>query len=377
MLRFDMKILLINYMETTSPGGINKVVLEIAKNLSNKHEVIVLQPNPLKLAREEVYNSFKIIGVKSRISKYLYGLNPAIYFYLKKNIKKINPDIVHIHGHHTLFSFQLVRIINKLISMVPIVYSPHYMPHGHDSMAGKYLWKIHNKIFKAFVLKKIDCIITASKFERDNFLKDISQDLEKKIYIIPHGIDDIKVNSKIKSINENKINLIYAGYLQKRKGVHYALRVLHELIRKNAMDSITFNIIGKGKYENTLRNLARELKIDEYIKWKGFLPREEFAEEISNADIFLLLSKNENYGITVPETLSLGTPIIVSNNSALKEFLNEPGCFGVDYPPDPKRVAELILQITRKEVKIGPFSNRIKTWDKVVEHYNKIYNDLV
>ncbi len=42
-----MKVLLINYMETTHPGGVNMVVPEIAKNISRMgHECIVLQPNP-------------------------------------------------------------------------------------------------------------------------------------------------------------------------------------------------------------------------------------------------------------------------------------------------------------------------------------------
>ena len=83
-----MRILLINYMETNSPGGINKVIREIAKNLSKRgHEVIVLQPNPFNLENEELYEGFKIIRVSSLFdnTKYLYGLNWEIYQYLNKS----------------------------------------------------------------------------------------------------------------------------------------------------------------------------------------------------------------------------------------------------------------------------------------------------
>ncbi len=68
-----MKILIVNYLETTSPGGISKTVYELAKNLSHDHEVTVLQPNPSNLEAEEINNGFKIIRVSSKFdnTKYL------------------------------------------------------------------------------------------------------------------------------------------------------------------------------------------------------------------------------------------------------------------------------------------------------------------
>ena len=90
----------------------------------------------------------------------------------------------------------------------------------------------------------------------------------------------------------------------------------------------------------------------------------------------MLLSKNENYGITVAEALALGTPVIVTKHSALREFLSEPGCFGVDYPPNPREVAELILKIVNSDVKVGPFSRKIRTWEEVVKDYEEIYSTL-
>jgi glycogen synthase len=53
--------------DVLSPGGIYKVIREIAKNLSKRgHEVIVLQLNPLNRPKEEFYEGFKIIRISSR-----------------------------------------------------------------------------------------------------------------------------------------------------------------------------------------------------------------------------------------------------------------------------------------------------------------------
>ena len=91
------------------------------------------------------------------------------------------------------------------------------------------------------------------------------------------------------------------------------------------------------------------------------------------SDIFLLLSQSENYGIVVPEALTMGTPVIVTKRTALNEFLNEPGCFGVDYPPDPKEVANLILKIYKSDIKVGPFTKKIRTWNEVALDYEQLY----
>ena len=66
----------------------------------------------------------------------------------------------------------------------------------------------------------------------------------------------------------------------------------------------------------------------------------------------MLLSRSEAYGITVAEALSLGTPCIITENTALKEFSMEPGCFVVDYPPEPEKIASSIIEVYKNDVTI-------------------------
>ena len=75
-------------MESTHPGGINKVVRELAKNIAKMgHETIVLQPNPANLPDEEIFEGFKIIRISSPLDKYFYGISLGIYQYLKKILR--------------------------------------------------------------------------------------------------------------------------------------------------------------------------------------------------------------------------------------------------------------------------------------------------
>ena len=151
---------------------------------------------------------------------------------------------------------------------------------------------------------------------------------------------------------------------------------LHNLVYNFGVKDVVLTIVGDGPEKGRLLRLAEKLGINDKIEWKSFLPRKELINKIKSADVFLLLSESEAYGIIVAEALALGTPVIVTKRTALKEFLNEPGCFGVDYPPNPQEVAELILKIVNSNVKVRPFSRKIKTWDEVAKDYGKVYKHL-
>lgn len=369
-----MKVLLINYFETTFFGGINKTIREIAQNMAIRgHEVIILQDNPENLLYEEYCDSYKIVRVKSNISKYSYGISLAIFFYLKKHLKNMNPDIIHIHGYHTLFSTSIIYFLRKIMKVnTPIVFSPHFGMGSHDTIAGKYFWRYYNQFNRGlFVI--CDKIILASNFEKDNVIKifKISKD---KCCIIPHGYTDkLSIFAKIQK-QPGKIRLLYAGYLLELKGIQFIIESLHEL-KFNYNKEVILTIVGEGPYKKNLIELSNKFNVSDSVFWRPFLNLDELNNEYRNADIFLLLSRSENYGIVIAEALSYGTPCIVTNNTALSEFTSEPGCYGVPFPPNPKNVAALILKIMNSP-SVGPLSNRIKPWKEVANDYELLYKTI-
>ncbi|WP_048150673.1 glycosyltransferase family 4 protein [Palaeococcus ferrophilus] len=357
--------------DVLSPGGIYKVIREISKNLVKRgHEVIVLQLNPLNRPNEEEYDGFKIIRVDS---KHFYGLSLGMYSYLKKHLAELDPDIVHVHGYHNLLAPEVIWVIKRNYPSVPLVFSPH-LDVARSTLGGRYFWRGYNAIIGKKAFDLADRIISPSEFEVNILVHQFSISPDK-ILIIPHGVDIIDTEKPLKQ--RDKICLLYSGYLIKRKRVEYVLESLHSLVYDFGVDDVILTIIGEGPEKKRLLELARKLRIMNKIEWKPFLPRKEFINKIKNADVFLLLSESEAYGITVAEALALGTPVIVTKKAALREFLTEPGCFGVDYPPNPKEVARLILEIANNDVKVGPFSKKIRTWKEVVKDYENLYKDIL
>jgi glycosyltransferase involved in cell wall biosynthesis len=363
-------------METLSPGGVNKVVAELGKGLSEKgHTVTVLQGNPLELASEEIYQGFKIVRIKSPLEKHLHSLNGNLYFYLKKHLKELDPHVVHLHGH-VLVTPEVFSAVRKLDHSIPTVVNFHVDAFS-GTLGRRLFWNLYTKIDKN-VAKKATHVIADSNFEAD-YVRTTFSVHDDELSTIHLGVDPLfqQTLPKLRKKRHNEeIRMLFVGYLMKRKNVQSILYALHVLVHKLENTGVRLTIIGSGPEKAALMHLAKELQVDDRITWKESLNEAELLNELQAADVFLLLSKSEAYGIAVAEALSAGTPCIVANTTALREFTTEPGCFGVESPSNPEAVAELILYIYENDIPVGPFSDKIRTWERVVQDYEAVYKKV-
>jgi glycosyltransferase involved in cell wall biosynthesis len=369
-----VNILLTNYLETLSPGGINKVVAELGKHLAeNGHAVTILQGNPQRRRTEETHDGFRIVRIGSPIERYLtYFFNGKLFFHLKKHLKELNPHVVHIHGH-TLFSAEALYAVKRFDRSIPIVLNYHV-----DAFSGtvgrRYFWNAYTKIAQNMA-KTATHVVADSDFEAD-YVSSVFSVRSDKLSVIAPGVDPVFCRRSLmldKSERQKTLKLLFVGYLIKRKNVQAILHTLFELVHTVGIKEARLTIVGVGPDKAALLRLAEELDILENITWKEALSMQDLVFELSEADVFLLLSKSEAYGITVSEALSVGTPCIVTNTTALREFTEELGCFGVETPPDPHGVAQLILHICENEVRVGPLSNKIRSWKQVAQDYEAVY----
>jgi glycosyltransferase involved in cell wall biosynthesis len=366
-----MNLLSINHSDVTLPGGVHTTISKLSKALiQSGYTPSVLSVNPGGLQSEECIDGELIVRMQSRISSHLYGFSPSALFYLTRYVDRIQPDIIHVHGYHTLFSLEVLYLLRN--SECPLVFSPHYGPESHNTALGGPLWGVYKRVGKS-CFQIANKVICASEFERENVLKDFQVD-PAKIDVIPHGVDAIE-RRKTRTAGGG-ISLLYIGWFIELKGVQFILRALRELnteLNANA----TLALIGKGDCQQRLKELARELDVADAVSWHPPLFGDALHRKLREADILLLLSRSENFGIVVAEALAAGVPCIVAHKAALKEFSGEPGCFSVEYPPRTKELARLIVKVDDSDVKVGPFSSRIQTWDTIAQRYDELYTSLL
>jgi len=370
-----MRILIVNYLESLEPGGINKVVRRVSYYLSLMGNSVLVF-NPARRIKEELTSTTINDGLKivRGYAGYLYGLNVRNICLVKQLVEEYRPHIIHVHGYHSLFSTSLIILLKHFHKVhQPVVFSPHF-DIERSSFAGRYLWKLYNNILGKHVFRLADHIIVHSKYEY-KAITNIFNVGPSKISIIPHGVDivDLRKYAKQNLERKNTIRLLYAGYLIKRKGVEHVILSLHSLIYKYGVKNVELKIVGKGPEKSRLTNLARKLRVNDFITWVDFLPYSELISELKNADMLLLLSASEAYGIIVAEALALGTPVIITKRTALVEFLEENGCYGVEYPPNPDKVAETILYIVNNNHSKIHALKKIKKWKDIAHKYMEIY----
>ena len=121
-----MRILLTNYSEITSPGGVHKTLRELAKNLSLKgHNVMVLQANPLALPETEMKDGYCIQRLKLEFSDHMCGFDPRIYAYLKEFKSQFTASMDDDFNSAKAIGdlFELIRSINGIIQSSGFVLS--------------------------------------------------------------------------------------------------------------------------------------------------------------------------------------------------------------------------------------------------------------
>lgn len=367
-----MRILFTNNTYFPDIGGVNTLLKNILEDLSNNDSIVtILTTNPHKLNDNEIINKVNIIRINSPLYIRLYGFSPEIGFYLLKHLEKdLCSDLIHIQGYHSLLSLEIALICR--IKKIPFVFSPHFSPQGQNLKFGKVFFKIYKPV-GGLIFKWAQRIICASQFEA-NTIKNEFRIKNETIEVIPHGVEKLELRTR--KHNNKKVSLLFVGVLLELKGVQYLLHTVHYL-KNHCKKDISLTIVGSGEYEPILKKLSYDLSIEEQVIWYSNLFGEELYTKYKEADVLLLLSRSENYGIVIAEALALGTPCIVSKTTALNEFLDESGCFGIDYPPNIEILSNLIIEICENNAQVDSVSKKIRTWKEVAKDYQEVYYEVL
>lgn len=111
---------------------------------------------------------------------------------------------------------------------------------------------------------------------------------------------------------QERSGFMFAGRLEIIKNVNRLIRIYAKL-PKAIQSEHHFYIAGYGTQENYLRNLVKQLKLDNYVHFLGNLPNEQLIEEDSKRKILIMASTQEGLPTAIAEALSVGVPVVSTN----------------------------------------------------------------
>ena len=141
--------------------------------------------------------------------------------------------------------------------------------------------------------------------------------------------------------------IVYTGRLEYEKGVHTLLRAVPRLRRRHP--GLRLVVAGSGSHEDELRLLAT-LRLGRGVTFAGFLDADALAVLAAAADVAVVPSIYEPFGIVALEAAAAGTPLVVADTGGLREIV-EHGITGLRFPPgDVGALADAVTSVLSDEV---------------------------
>ena len=223
---------------------------------------------------------------------------------VKELINEIKPDILHAHYASSY------GLLGALTNYHPYIISVW----GSDVYDFPIKSPIHKMIIK-YNLKKADYILSTSNVMK----KETEKYTNKDIKVTPFGVDINKFYPN--KVESDEIIIGTIKTLEEKYGVQYLVKAFKKVKEENKDLDIKLRIGGKGSQEDYLKNLCRELQIENDVTFLGFVKPDDVIKEFQRFDISVFPSTldSESFGVAAVESEACGTPVIVSNVGGLME----------------------------------------------------------
>ena len=274
--------------------------------------------------------------------KNIFANFPLNLIQIRKEIKKIKPDIIHA---------QCVTSYGKLagfLSFHPLVitaWGSDILINPHESLTAK--------IGTKYILKKADLITCDAEHMKEAMIK--LGTTPSKIKIINFGIDTQKFcpGPKDKSLIENLGISDYQIVISLRSlepvyDIETLIRAV-PLVFKEAPET-RFMIAGTGSQEKQLKNLSKSLKVDEKVIFTGWISNETLPNYLRTSDVYVSTSLSDG-GIasSTAEAMSCGLPVVITDFGDNRKWIKDRENGFIFQAKNPGSLAQKIIYLLKNE----------------------------
>lgn len=230
---------------------------------------------------------------------------------------------------------------NPTLDLLPLFKNRYDVPTCYvDHLAGRDIIPVYRK--DAFsLLKNIDLIGYRSAYIKKAFEEQFHPVCDS--FFCYSGIPSEFLPDISRKKNFNCIkNFIYVGTLIKRK---YPAEILPALNASFGREPFRMVYVGRGDEESSIRNTAERIGVLDKVELCGFMPREDVVKKMDESQVFVMMSKNETFGLVYLEAMARGCITIASKREGFDGII-EDGVNGfLCEAGDPVDLASIITRI--------------------------------
>ena len=281
-------------------------------------------------------------------------------------------DVIHAHD----WLCYSAGIVAKEISGKPLIVHVHATEF--DRCGGN---SVNQQVYdrERRGMHMADHVIAVSELTRKIIIDKYGVD-PTKVSVVHNGNSDAPKNPKSRfkelyKIREegNKV-VLFAGRITIQKGVDYFVQAAKKVLEYEK--NVKFIVAGSGDMEEQIKGLTYHLGINDKFVFTGYYKLDEQSDLFAVADVVVMPSVSEPFGIIPLESMSNGTPVIMSKQSGVSEIVSH--ALKIDFW-DIDEMANKILAIIRHPVLKNTLSReglrQVKdiTWDKAAKKTSHIY----
>lgn len=393
--------------EGKESGGMNIFVLELSKALVSQGYVVDIFTRIQDTISPEIVDyqeNLRVIhlsaGPKSNITKkkltnYINQFTDSLAKYIKTN--KIQYDIIHCHYYMSgLVGLKLRRSFSF---KQPIVTTFHTLALMKNLVARNTKeQESQQRINAENELIKESQAITASSQNDKDYLKNLYNCPPEKIYIIHPGVDSSvfkpipkpEALAYIQSITRNKI-ILFVGRIEPLKGIDTLMHAIKILQTKKPDLKLCLLIVGGTPEKTTgktnsellrLKRLQKTLNISPIVGYVSQRHQHELPYYYNAAELMVMPSHYESFGMTALEAMSCGTPVIITNTSGISSIIDEEFKSLVVSANNPLHLAQQIDKVVNDANFLKYYRSRVKriilklSWSNAAKHIGNIYQNL-
>jgi glycosyltransferase involved in cell wall biosynthesis len=367
------KIKVVQITHDLNIGGLQRVVLDIAKNLDkDRFEVKVISlrdDGPLK--QELMDARIPVYSIKREHHKTDYLSFMKVY----KLLKELTPHVIHTHNTEPFVDGGIAGFLARVPAKV-------HTDHARDFPDKK------RYMFAEWTMSHIvDRVVAVSEHTKQNLVT-FEKMSPRKIDVIRNGIEgqkyavEIDKQAKMKELGiENKYPILGLGVrLVPQKGITYLIQAISKL--KPQFPNICALIAGEGPLQTILEKEAQDLGVTNNIHFIG--PRLDMPEILSLLDVYVLPSLWEGLPLVILEAMAAQKPIVVTDVGGVSEVIqnNDNGILIPSMRPDIlTQELKSLLEDENKMKRIA--SHAKKTFDEkysvavMAQQYMDLYTRLL
>ena len=376
-----MRLALINYEYPPLGGGAGNATACIARALARQdHDVTVLTSGFGEMhgsASEDGLQTIRLRSRRKRIDRSNYAEMLSFVVSagraLPRVARTLRPD-----GAIVFFSLPCGPLgwLAKRSSGVPYVIS---LRGGDVPGADESLHAMHRILapVRRALLRDALSVVANSKG-----LADLSQRADRTpVEVIPNGVDaDFFCPGTSTESANGTVDCLYAGRLQSAKNLFVLLDQFAKASER-ASAKLTLTLIGDGPQAEALKRHARAIRIDDRVRWTGWLDKEGTRDAYREADIFINPSLGEGMPNAVLEAMACGLPVIASRVVGNDEVVRH-GETGLLFAlAEPDALASAIAELADAPARRAAMARRARliaseyySWDATAAQYAALFS---